>query len=64
MASLEARLPGTDFARIHRSVILRLDRLAEIRPGAHGDATARLACGTELRLSRRYRDKVDAYLDR
>ncbi|MEP7006183.1 MAG: response regulator [Sphingomonas bacterium] len=64
MASLEARLPGPEFARIHRSAIVRLDRLAEVRPGSHGDATVRLVCGTELRLSRRYRDKVHAYLAR
>jgi len=62
MASLEARLPGSEFARIHRSAIVRLDRVAEVRPGSHGDATVRLVCGTELRLSRRYRDKIDAYL--
>ena len=30
----------------------------------HGGAAARLVCGTELRLSRRYRDKVRAYLAR
>jgi two-component system LytT family response regulator len=53
-----------EFARIRRSAIIRLDRLAEIRPGAHGDATARLACGTELRVSRRYREKIDSYLAR
>lgn len=64
IASLEARLPGTEFARIHRSAIIRLDRLAEIRTGAHGDATARLTCGAELRVSRRYRDRIDAYLTR
>jgi two-component system LytT family response regulator len=64
MASLEARLPAAEFARIHRSAIVRLDRLAEIRPGAHGDATVRLTCGTELRLSRRYRAGIDAYLAR
>lgn len=64
MASLEARLPKAEFARIHRSTIIRLDRLAEIRCGAHGDATAKLACGTELRVSRRYREKIDSYLAR
>jgi two-component system, LytTR family, response regulator len=64
MASLEARLPAGEFARIHRSTIVRLDRLAEIRPGAHGDATVRLTCGIELRLSRRYRAGIDTYLAR
>lgn len=62
LASLEARLPRQAFARIHRSAIIRLDRLSEVRPGTHGDAVLRLTCGAELRLSRRYRDAVDRYL--
>ena len=49
---------------MHRSATVRLDRLAEVRPGSHSDATVRLVCGTELHLSRRYRDKVHAYLAR
>lgn len=64
MASLEARLPNEAFARIHRSAIVRLDRMAEIRPGAHGDGIVRLVCGAELRLSRRYRQAIDVYLER
>ncbi|WEJ98023.1 MAG: response regulator [Candidatus Sphingomonas phytovorans] len=64
LASLEARLPADAFARIHRSAIVRLDRLAEVRPGAHGDALVRLSCGAELRLSRRYREAIDRYLAR
>ena len=62
LASLEARLPGTEFARIHRSLIVRLDRLSEIRPGTHGDGTVRLRCGAELRYSRRFRRAIDSYL--
>ncbi|MGK6355488.1 LytR/AlgR family response regulator transcription factor [Sphingomonas sp. DT-207] len=64
MASLEARLPRPEFARIHRSAIVRLDRLVEVRAGKHGDGLVRLACGTELRFSRRYREPIDAYLAR
>ncbi|RSV33983.1 response regulator [Sphingomonas sp. ABOLE] len=64
MAALERSLPQEAFARIHRSAIVRLDRVAEIRSGAHGDGVLRLACGTELRFSRRYRQAIDAYLGR
>jgi two-component system LytT family response regulator len=64
MASLEARLPHDAFARIHRSAIVRLDRVTEIRPGTHGDGVVRIACGAELRLSRRYRQTIDSYLRR
>jgi len=64
LASLEARLPVAAFARVHRSAIVRLDRLAELRPATHGDALLRLTCGAELRLSRRYRAPIDRYLAR
>jgi two-component system LytT family response regulator len=62
IASLAARLPAQDFARIHRAVIVRLDAIAEIKRGSHGDGTVRLASGVELRISRRYREAVQAYL--
>ncbi len=64
LTSLEARLPQAAFARIHRAAIVRLDRLVEVRPGTHGDGVARLACGAELRFSRRYREPIDVYLTR
>lgn len=64
LASLEALLPKTEFARVHRSLIVRLDRLNEVRGGSHGDGTIRLTCGTELRFSRRYRHPLDLYLKR
>ena len=62
LASLEARLPTAEFARIHRSAIVRLDRLVEVRAGAHGDGVVWLTCGAELRFSRRYRAPIDLYL--
>jgi len=64
IASLEARLPQTEFARVHRSLIIRLDRIREVCGGSHGDGTVRLACGTQLRFSRRYRRGIAEYLRR
>lgn len=64
MTALEASLPAAEFARIHRSTIVRLDRVAEIRPGSHGDGIVRLRCGAELRFSRRFRQAIDSYLQR
>jgi two-component system LytT family response regulator len=64
LTSLEARLPKGDFARVHRSAIVRLDRLAEIRSGSHGDGTLLLSGGKELRFSRRYRAPLGAFLRR
>lgn len=56
LASLEARLDPTRFSRIHRSTIVRIDRVQELRPRAHGDYDVILKDGTPLVLSRRYRD--------
>ena len=64
IASLQARLPKDEFTRVHRSLIVRLDRVREVRSGSHGDGTIRLTCGAELRFSRRYREAIDAYLKR
>lgn len=47
-------------ARIHRSLILNEDHIREVRPGQSGDFSVRLADGTELRGSRRYRENVEA----
>ncbi len=62
IASLAARLPAQAFARIHRAVIVRLDAIAEVRAGSHGDGALRLTSGVELRISRRYREAVWSYL--
>src|SRR5215470_9226882 len=37
MRDLEARLDPRRFVRIHRSAIVALDRVAELRPSSHGD---------------------------
>lgn len=55
---LEERLPPSRFVRIHRSTIVNLDRVAEMQPWSHGDLVVRLTDGTELRLSRRYKDRL------
>ncbi len=62
LTTLEAQLPETTFARIHRGAIVRLDRVREVRRLGRGDASLVLGTGETLRLSRRYRDKVAARL--
>ncbi|MGE0041874.1 MAG: LytR/AlgR family response regulator transcription factor [Vicinamibacterales bacterium] len=64
MDGLEAVLDPAVFARIHRSAIVRIDRIAELRPGDHGDHLVRLRTGAELTLSRRRRQVLAAILDR
>ncbi|HWA59323.1 MAG TPA: LytTR family DNA-binding domain-containing protein [Gemmatimonadales bacterium] len=56
MTQLEQELDPRRFARIHRSTIVNLDRVREIRPEWHGDYDVQLTTGDVLRLGRRYRD--------
>jgi two-component system LytT family response regulator len=58
LARLEARLDPERFARIHRSEIVNVDFVAEVQPAFHGDYTVRLKTGDEVRLSRRYQDRL------
>ncbi|MGC4080660.1 MAG: LytTR family DNA-binding domain-containing protein [Vicinamibacterales bacterium] len=58
MNELQAQLKGTSFVRIHRSTIVNLDRVTEIRPSPHGDFQVHLHDGHVLRLSRAYRDQL------
>lgn len=63
LAALAARLPAERFARIHRRAIVRLDRIAQVRSLGRGDAEVALTDGTVLRLSRRYRSALAAWLN-
>ncbi|HEY0647409.1 LytTR family DNA-binding domain-containing protein, partial [Phenylobacterium sp.] len=63
LAALAARLPADAFARIHRGVIVRLDRIAQVKGLGRGDAQVTLRSGAELRLSRRYRPALSAWLN-
>ena len=58
MGELERRLDPARFARIHRSTIVQIDRIAEIVAAWHGDFDVTLHNGTVLRLTRNYRDRV------
>jgi hypothetical protein len=54
LAGLERRLDPQRFVRIHRSVIVNADRVAEIRSDAHGDFDVTLAGGKVLRMTRNF----------
>ncbi len=58
MTSLESVLDPAFIPRIHRSTIVNLDRVVEFRPWSRGDYHVLLQDGTELLLSRTYRDRV------
>jgi hypothetical protein len=57
-AGLAARLDPARFQRIHRRVVVALDRVVEVRPLANGDGLVRLRGGEELRLARGFRDAL------
>jgi two-component system LytT family response regulator len=55
MAAIEKKLDPAQFARIHRSSIVRKSDIVELRPGDKGDAEILLKCGSTLTMSRRHR---------
>lgn len=59
LKSLEEVLDPFQFARIHRTAIVNADRIRRLVPWSHGDMRITLADGTELSLSRRYRDRLE-----
>jgi two-component system LytT family response regulator len=62
MGGLEGKLDANRFVRIHRSTIVNIERIRELQPAFHGDYVILLRDGTELALSRSYRDKLEASL--
>jgi two-component system LytT family response regulator len=59
LSALEQRLDAGDFVRVHRSTIVRVDRIAELLPDLHGDYRIRLKNGSEVALSRTYRPRLE-----
>jgi two-component system, LytTR family, response regulator len=59
LSALEQRLDANDFVRVHRSSIVRLDRISELVPDLHGDYCIRLKNGTEVAMSRTFRARVE-----
>ena len=64
IAAVERQLDPAQFVRVHRSTIVRIDRIAELVPELHGDFRIRLKNGAELALSRTYRARVEAQFGR
>lgn len=62
MARLESRLDARRFVRIHRSVIVNIDRVRKLAPSFAGDHTVVLRDGTNLRLSRSYHERLAGLL--
>jgi two-component system, LytTR family, response regulator len=62
MNQMEARLDAQRFFRIHRSRIVNTERIKELQPWFNGEYVVVLQNGTQLRLSRSYREKLEERL--
>jgi two-component system, LytTR family, response regulator len=62
MNGLECKLDVGRFVRIHRSTIVNVERIRELQPAFHGDYAVILHDGTELSLSRGYRERLEQHL--
>jgi two-component system LytT family response regulator len=62
MNNLETKLDPAQFLRIHRSTIVNIDHVKEMHMWFAGDYMVVLQDGTELKLSRGYREKMEERL--
>src|SRR5882762_5097117 len=58
MNSFEKKLESRHFVRVHRSTIVNLDFVKEMKPLASGEYDIMMRDGTPLRLSRGYRSRI------
>lgn len=61
LSKLARQLPSGVFARVHRTALVRLDAIVEVRSRGRGDAELLLSNGDVVRLSRRFRSALEAY---
>ena len=62
--SLETRLDPFKFVRIHRSAIVDAGRIRDLQNLPNRELRVTLIDGTQLRVSRTYRDRLDLWLTR
>ena len=60
LSGLEGRLDPRRFVRIHRCTIVNIDRVQELQTYFHGEYKVILQDGTQLTLSRNYRENLGA----
>ncbi|HEX2217651.1 MAG TPA: LytTR family DNA-binding domain-containing protein [Gemmatimonadales bacterium] len=60
--NLERRLDSDQFVRIHRSTVVNLDRIKEVYAWFGGDYMVVLADGTQLKLTRKHRDRLSRHI--
>ena len=60
IGGMEGRLDPDQFIRVHRSAVINVSRIEEMRPLASGDCDIVLRGGRTVRLSRTYRQGFEA----
>jgi two-component system, LytTR family, response regulator len=63
LSELDAELDPSAFCRIHRSAIVKVDRVCGLEINASGEYDVLLDTGSRLRLSRRYRKHLQSLLN-
>lgn len=58
LQELERHLDPAVFLRVHRTAIVNLGHVRDLRPSAHGDLLLRLTNGTTVTVSRRRREAI------
>jgi two-component system LytT family response regulator len=64
MAHLEEKLDPSTFLRVHRSSIVNLQYVKEVRPEVDGEYGVLLNNGQKISMSRSYRSRIKYWLDR
>jgi two-component system, LytTR family, response regulator len=62
MKDLERRLDPRRFQRIHRSTIVNLDLVKQVKPHTNGECFLVLGSGAQVKVSRSYRDVVARFV--
>ena len=62
MKDLERRLDPRTFQRVHRSTIVNLDQVRQVKPHTNGECFLVLGSGAEVKVSRSYRDVVARFV--
>jgi two-component system, LytTR family, response regulator len=62
LSTLESELDPKQFIRVHRSHLINACRIKELRPQGQGDYLIVLSDGTQLKLSRSYKERIAALL--
>jgi len=62
MKDLEKRLDPRNFQRVHRSTIVNLSQVKQVKPHTNGECFLILGSGAQVKVSRSYRDVVARFV--